>query len=172
MELENKKYMLKRVNLGCGDEYLNGWINVDNRSNIKKDKSFDLNKFPYPFKNSEVDECLIKNTLPQLSDPIKVINEMVRITKPQGKITIIECHATNYSTFTFPIPNTINITENTFDEKGLKLFELENKIKLVNQEFIYTHKWKKFIPFKHALKIFLMGLYDKIRFEFKVIKSK
>ena len=161
---------MKKLNLGCGEDYRKGWINVDLRDNVKSDMKFDLNKFPYPFKDNSIDECFMQNTLPQLKEPIRVIKEMVRVTKKNGKITIIECHATNYSTFTFPIPNTINITENTFNEPGLKLFELEDKIKLVKKEFIYTHWWKRFIPFKFALKIFLLGLYDKIKFEFEVLK--
>ena len=56
-----------------------------------------------------------------------------------------------------------------FDKWRLKEYGLE-ELELINKKFVFKNKWKKFIPFKKYLKIFFIGLYDDIKFEFKINK--
>ena len=37
---------MDKLNLGCGEDYRKGWINLDSRDNIRKDIKWNLNKFP------------------------------------------------------------------------------------------------------------------------------
>lgn len=69
-----------RLNLGCGYDRKDGWTNTD--------REVDLNKFPYPWKDSSVDEILMRGVLDFLEFPGKVICECWRILKPNGRITI------------------------------------------------------------------------------------
>ena len=166
------KSKIKKLNLGSGDFYLDGYTNVDIRDNCKTDIKWDLNNYPYPFKDNEFDECLLDMVLGAgIYDCIKCIKEVSRIVKKGGKIIIIGTHALAYSSLSGLYQHNIELSENTFIDIRIREFELENYIKLINQEFIYVNKWKKYIPFKKYLKIFLRGLYDDLRFEFEVIKD-
>ena len=84
-----------KLNLGSGEDYQTGYINVDlyaSNANMK----FDLNKIPYPFIDSSIDEILMKHTLEHLDKPINVVNEMIRICKSGAKL-IIEVPHYNHS---------------------------------------------------------------------------
>jgi predicted SAM-dependent methyltransferase len=162
--------IFKRLNLGCGEDYRSSWINLDSRKNIKTDIKCDLNKIPYPLKDNSFDLILAKNVLEHLDNPIKVIIELIRISKDKGKIVIIVPHATFYGNFS-DLQHKGKFTETTFSKEHLREYELE-QLEPINTRFLYSsNKWKKYIPFKNILKIFLNGIYDEILFEFKVKKT-
>ena len=163
---------MKKLNIGCGELYEEGYINCDIRDDIKKDLYLDLTKFPYPFKNSEIDECYIHNVLPCIPNPLKVLKELIRITKKRGKIIFVETHSANYAITSSFLKTTCNFTENTFDNAEVEWMGLSHLIKRNNSSFVYDNPWKKYIPFKRYLKIFLNGMYDKVRIELEVIKKK
>jgi len=102
------KMATKKLNLGCGNDYKEGWVNVDFSDKdvygqkIKIDVKHDLNKFPYPFKDSEFDEVLMKHVLEHLDDIGKSLKELVRITKKGGRIRIMVPHFTFYGAFRDP----------------------------------------------------------------------
>ncbi len=165
---QKEEIKIKKLNLGCGDDYKEGWINVDFRDNIKTDVKHDLNKIPYPFKENSINVIFMKQVLEHLDHPIKILKELIRICKNGAKIMIYAPHATSYAHIS-GIEHRGLFTEHTFSEHHLKEYELEN-LKLIKQKFFFVNKWKKFIPFKKYLKIFLMGLYDDLYFEFEVKK--
>lgn len=158
---------MKKLNLGCGNDYKEGWINVD-CIGVKKDIAHDLNKIPYPFKRNYFDEILMKMILEHINNPIDVLKEAIRISQDGAKLTIIVPHADSYANKT-DIQHKTNFTETSFNEELLKEYGLE-KLRLINFEFLYKNKWKKYIPMKNALKIFLNGVYDDLLFEFTVKK--
>ena len=49
----------------------------------------DLNKFPYPFEDSSIDKVFIIHTLEHLEYPLKVLQEIYRILKPNGEVVIV-----------------------------------------------------------------------------------
>lgn len=79
--------MLK-IDLGCGRSKKDGFIGVDCLGFDNVDIVHDLNKFPYPFSDNEVDEVYMDNVLEHLKNPIKVIDEIYRISKNKAIITI------------------------------------------------------------------------------------
>lgn len=85
---------MKRLNLGSGRDYIEGWVNLDigktdvYGKEIKADIYHDLNKYPYPFKNNEFDEILMIGILEHITDLKRCIRELVRISKNNAKITI------------------------------------------------------------------------------------
>ena len=79
---------MKKLNLGCGRQIKEGWINVDIQKGKGVDKSFDFNKFPYPFKTNTFDYVLIDNVLEHLDNIHKVMNELWRICKKGAIIEI------------------------------------------------------------------------------------
>ena len=77
-----------RLNFGCGKDIKRGWVNVDIQKGEGIDKSFDFNKFPYPFKDNTFDYILVDNVLEHLDDPRKVVEELWRISKPDAIIEV------------------------------------------------------------------------------------
>lgn len=159
-----------KLNLGCGGIYKEGYVNVDISSKYKTDKIVDLNTFPYPFNENTFKEVTMDMILEHLDSPINSLKEIIRICKNKARILILVPHATSYANFG-DIQHRHLITENSFAEFLLREYDLEELI-LISHKFIFTNKWKKYIPFKHYLKIFLMGIYDDMLFEFEVVKTQ
>lgn len=159
----------RKLNLGCGEDYRIGWINLDFRSNVNADVKHDLNQIPYPFKKDFFDEILMKMILEHLDNPIAVLKEIIRISRDNAKLTIVVPHAFSYANKT-DLQHKTNFTENSFEKNLLKEYELE-ELKLVERKFLFPkNKWKKLIPLKGFFKIFLNGIYDDIQFEFRIDK--
>jgi SAM-dependent methyltransferase len=73
------------LNLGCGNDILEGWINVDrNPSQKGKVKIHDLRLIPYPFRDSSVDIVLMNHVLEHFDNPIEIIDEIYRILRDGG----------------------------------------------------------------------------------------
>ena len=84
-----------RLNLGCGFAKKIGWVNVDAFDNCKPDVKWDLNKFPYPFKDEEIDYIYCSHILEHVEDLFKTIKELERILKPGGVLHIRVPHFSN-----------------------------------------------------------------------------
>ena len=61
----------------------------------------------------EFDEILMKMILEHLDNPIKVLKEIIRISKNNARLIIIVPHAGSYANFT-DIQHKTNFTENSF----------------------------------------------------------
>ena len=80
--------MKKILDLGCGNQKRNGAIGIDINPDTNADIIHDLNKFPYPFEESTFDEIYLDNVIEHLDDVVKVMEELHRISKPDGIIVI------------------------------------------------------------------------------------
>jgi len=79
----------KILDLGCGKKKRPGSIGVDYSDRHNADIIHNLNIFPYPFKDGEIDEVYLDNVLEHLDDPMQVMEEVHRICKLQAKIKVI-----------------------------------------------------------------------------------
>lgn len=80
-----------RLNLGCGFNKLEGYVNCDSDSAVKPDKILDLSK-KLPFKTSSVDEIFTSHTLEHIPQQIlveKTLPEIWRICKPEARVKIV-----------------------------------------------------------------------------------
>lgn len=77
-----------KINIGCGGQEKEGFIGIDILQFPGVDIVHDLNVFPYPFKDDEIDEIWMDQVLEHLSDPLKVVEELYRISKNDAAITI------------------------------------------------------------------------------------
>jgi SAM-dependent methyltransferase len=80
---------LKILDLGCGKKKRAGSIGVDWTDRHDADVIHDLNVFPYPFADNEIDEIFLDNVLEHLDDPMQVMQEIHRITKVNGRVKVI-----------------------------------------------------------------------------------
>jgi glycosyltransferase involved in cell wall biosynthesis len=80
---------MKRVNLGSGEDYKVGWINVDIVPGYHTDVVADLST-PFPFKDNSIDEMLASDILEHFTkeDGITFLNECHRVLKRGGILTI------------------------------------------------------------------------------------
>jgi len=88
-----------KLNLGCGFNYLEGYINCDLRKSVNADKYFDMNIFPYPFEDSSVDEVILSHILEHLDNVVDVLTEVYRFCKPSAIIKIDVPYFANESAF-------------------------------------------------------------------------
>lgn len=88
--LRNKK--TTKLNIGCGTDYKEGWINVDNNSdnNITKlDLNWDLRN-PLPFQDNSIDFVFNEHFFEHLTvdEAQLVIKDLMRVLKPGGVMRI------------------------------------------------------------------------------------
>ncbi len=79
---------MKKLNLGCGEDFKEGWVNVDFHSHVDIDVQHDLNSLPYPFPDGDFDHILASHVLEHLDRPFVVMRELHRILKPGGTLTV------------------------------------------------------------------------------------
>ena len=79
---------MKKLNIGSGTDYREGWINLDYNSKYNPEVVWDLNKLPLPFGDNTFDEIIMIHVLEHFHDPLLIVNELWRIGKPAAKITI------------------------------------------------------------------------------------
>lgn len=85
---------MKKLNLGCGDKILPGYLNVDvvaSRRGFKPDVICDLRELT-PFEDNSADEILSVHVVEHFWrwEVLDVLKEWVRILKPGGTM-ILEC---------------------------------------------------------------------------------
>ena len=78
----------RKLNLGCGPDIRQGYVNLDFLKIKGVVTVHDLNKFPYPFKDNSFDEVYCSHVLEHVDDLIKVLSELRRITSNNGRIII------------------------------------------------------------------------------------
>lgn len=78
----------QKLNLGSGEDYKEGFVNVDWQPLTKADVEHNLNVFPYPFEDNSFDYIEAFHVLEHLDRPFNVMKELHRILKPGGKLVV------------------------------------------------------------------------------------
>ncbi len=85
---------LIKLNLGCGEDKREGWINVDRFGT--PDVVHNLEQFPWPWEESSVEEIQMKHVLEHLGQQtdvfLSIMKELYRISAPNCRITIAVPH--------------------------------------------------------------------------------
>ncbi len=79
---------MKKLNLGCGDDIKEGYVNVDFIKQPGIDIVHNINKFPWPFKSNTFNEIYASHIIEHVDDLIKTMKEIHRISKKNAKINI------------------------------------------------------------------------------------
>lgn len=84
--------MMTKINLGCGKDYLDDWVNVDFYDDSTCDIKHDLEVFPWPWEDNSVSEIRIIHTLEHLGADwkvyIKILQEMYRVCEDDAHIQV------------------------------------------------------------------------------------
>jgi ubiquinone/menaquinone biosynthesis C-methylase UbiE len=79
---------MKKLNLGCGADIKEGYINLDFMKLPGVDIVHNINQFPWPFKDNEFDLVFASHVLEHVEDLVKTMKELKRICKNNAKIII------------------------------------------------------------------------------------
>jgi predicted SAM-dependent methyltransferase len=161
IEMPDEDKVLKRINIGCGQNKFKGFNNVDINGSVNPDQLVDLNQFPWPYKDKEYDHIFAKDILEHLGekpdDIIKVIKEMYRISD-NGAIWEIQVphwrcdvalddptHKRSITPGLFHLFNKRNIFDKikTKGSESMLAFEEDVDIEVVDMQFDFLPHWKE-----------------------------
>lgn len=118
--------MGEKLNLGCGDDYREGWVNADIRATVDPDIVVDLDRLPLPFADDTFEVLLLDNVLEHVADQFAVLQELHRITAPGGTITFAGPHWNSPGAWIDPT-HTRPFSHRTFDHYLVSdLFNVES----------------------------------------------
>ena len=155
-----------KLNLGCGTDIKNGYVNLDIMPGKEVDVVHDVNKFPYPFPKNHFDEIYASHILEHVDDVMKVMAEIYRILKPNGTIEVKVPYYSSAGAFQ-------DIThKHFFAEDTIKYYLVQNaykgkfKYELVKQTLAYTKPFK-YLPFRSILKSVLLNVVSEMTFKLR-----
>ena len=128
-----------KLNLGCGPDRKEGYVNVDKFQQYNPDQLADLNEFPYPWDDNSVDEVFMSHILEHLDDQQKVLEEIYRILKKGGKLKLI-----------YPFWNNINRDSfghtHVYNQFFINYFCTGNKTKTQYTDVSFEKRKEVFVP--------------------------
>lgn len=140
---------MRILDVGCGlskykRKYGDVVIGLDLFNLRHADVIHDLNVFPYPFKDNEFDIIWCNQVLEHLNNPVKVIEEFWRITKPEGKVFINVPHYSSFMVWSH-IDHKRGYSVNSFN-----IFRVDNEEKINSKAKFKVKselKWLKFLTY-------------------------
>lgn len=80
------------LDVGCGSAKTPGAVGLDISPDTEADVVHDLEAFPYPFEDSSFEEVLMQDVLEHVTDPYRVVNELHRVLRPDGRLQLRTPH--------------------------------------------------------------------------------
>jgi len=85
-----------RLNLGCGQKKMSGWVNVDKLPSCNPDELVDLEKLPWPWPDDAAEDVMLSHVLEQLGATpalyIGVMKELYRVCRDGTTVTVVATH--------------------------------------------------------------------------------
>ncbi|RNC83975.1 MAG: class I SAM-dependent methyltransferase [Balneola sp.] len=145
-----------KLNLGCGNDIREGWINLDIAELPGIDVVHDVNNLPLPFEENQFDFILAQDLLEHL-EYIPLLKDIHRILKPAGIIEIRVPHYTSRYNFIDPTHKK-RFSHKTFEffVKGSS-FNRDYYFDFHFEEVMYTHIHfeKGVLIYNHLLEAFV-----------------
>ena len=93
---------MRTLDVGCGINKKAGAIGIDRNPASGADVLCDLDRFPYPFRDSSFDELQAVHVSEHVSDVIRTMEEFHRLVRAGGEVLIVTPHYTDFSSFCDP----------------------------------------------------------------------
>ena len=185
METDHDKTL--RLNLGCGDKILKGFVNIDVCSSCNPDVVLDLDNGLKDFANNSVDVIRAEHVLEHVDDFGFVVKEMYRVSKPDAVWNVYvphysygfahPFHKRGFSRFTFGFFN-LDPQKTYCGEMGLDVETFRFNYTRSSAGFPYL--LGKFINFFANMNIrfceriwcYTVGGFEEIYFKVRVKKSR
>jgi ubiquinone/menaquinone biosynthesis C-methylase UbiE len=178
-----KSKLINKLNLGCGENILLNYINVDRIKLNGVDKVLDLEVTPLPFKDNSMNKIFASHVLEHIHNFMPLIEEIHRIAKPNSLLKIVVPYYKYEGTFRDPTHRGF-FTEHSFDyfKDGVKFshyskvrFKVLRVKKRIKHYSDVKNKLKRIIAaipnfMRPILDIFFWNMYTEIEFNLQVIK--
>lgn len=93
---------MKKLNIGCGSDIKDGWINLDRVALQGVDIVCDISKEKLPFDDNYFDTILCQDVIEHINDYPSLLKDIHRILKPKGEVLIRVPHFTSRNAYTDP----------------------------------------------------------------------
>jgi predicted SAM-dependent methyltransferase len=161
-----------KLNLGCGEKILAGYVNCDVLPHLEVDRRVDLNVVPYPFEDACAEEILLDNVLEHLEDVPKVMAELHRVLQTGGRLRLRLPYAKTDWALHDPTH------KHFFTERSMECFARGYpssfyftfkfhlvEARLFGESTTWRHRLRNLLPFKNVLRYFFWNIYDGVYFE-------
>lgn len=95
-----------KLNLGCGQQHMEGYVNVDREPSMRPDLVMDMEQFPWPFESDSVDEVVASHVLEHVgAEPpvfIGIMKELYRVCRAGARVRIAVPHPRHDNFFDDP----------------------------------------------------------------------
>ena len=91
-----------KLNIGCGNKKINGYIGVDKFKCLAADYICDIENEKLPFEENSITSIILDNVIEHFYDIPKVIDELVRVSQKGTNIKIITPHFSSLSSWIDP----------------------------------------------------------------------
>jgi len=150
---------MAKLNLGCGFDKREGFVNADNFPECQPDVMVDIEATPWPFEDNQFDYILMKHVLEHVGATFdvfrEIMRELYRVTAPNG---IVEIQVPDYRNYTYwSDPTHVRaFTYTTFEMMSKKKnddwitrrvnysmlsYMLKVDFEIVTASQVYSYKW-------------------------------
>jgi ubiquinone/menaquinone biosynthesis C-methylase UbiE len=135
--MENSKKNITKLNLGCGEDIKEDFINLDIEKNKGVDIVWNLDKHPLPFKDNSAEFILCSHLLEHLNNPYGFMEELYRICKPDAVIDLRVPHFSICVVHADLTHKRAGLSYHTFGTKGFNK-GLYDKFEVVSRKLNFT----------------------------------
>ena len=89
-----------KLNLGCGRDKKEDYINIDSNPKVKPDRIMEIP--PLDFEDNSIEEIRAHHFLEHIKDIVELMNECWRVLKPGGIMDIVVPYALSHAAFQDP----------------------------------------------------------------------
>ena len=93
---------MRVLDVGCGHDKLPGAIGIDRSADTLADVVHDLDQVPWPFETGEFHRIRCQDVIEHLDDIIQTMDELHRLLRPGGRVSIRVPHFSSVQAFTDP----------------------------------------------------------------------
>ena len=90
-----------KINLGCGDKRVAGFLGVDRYRSAAAELLCDIER-ALPFRESSIDELHLDNLIEHVLDVAALVRELVRVARDGARITIVTPHFSSLASWMDP----------------------------------------------------------------------
>ena len=90
------------LDVGCGINKLPGSIGIDRNPKTRADVLVDLDRCPYPVRDSSFDGVQAIHVIEHVDDVLASVAEWHRLVRPGGEVFIVTPHYTDFASFCDP----------------------------------------------------------------------
>lgn len=167
---------MKTLDLGCGNLKSNGALGADIIRLPGVDILIDLSSLPFPFADNAFDSVYLNDVIEHLPNTVKTLEEIHRISRPNGKLYI---RVVNWNShYTAMDPTHLHaFTENSFDFFGKRKnrsYYTKARFNVNKVDYQYNALAERVIRKKSTLKtlsFYLNNILEGLSFELEAIKD-